>query len=251
MLVVTGPANSGKTTTLYSSLLEINRLCRGERNIATVEDPVEFPVDGLSQSQVNPKDRFGFAEALRAMMRQDPQVIMVGEIRDSETAAMAVHASLTGHLILTTVHAKEVTGVFPRLQALGIEPVRLAGAVLAVLNQRLIRLNCAQCAAPYSPGRQYLRYLPVQVTEQAKFRRGTGCGACGNTGHSGRTTAAELLIMTSDLRGAVCARVPAQEIYNRAITSGMTTIWQDALRKVCAGQIALEETVLALGTESE
>jgi len=251
MLVVTGPANSGKTTTLYSSLLEIHRLFRGERNQATVEDPVEFPVDGLSQSQVNAKDNFGFAEALRAMMRQDPQVIMVGEIRDSETAAMAVNASLTGHLILTTVHSKQVTGIFPRLQGLGIESVRAASAVLAVLNQRLIRLNCEVCAAPYLPPEQYLRHLSTQIIEAAKFHRGTGCDACGKSGFNGRTTAAELLILNSELRTAVCSGIPAQELYDRAIASGMVTIWQDALRKVCSGQVPLEETVQAVGIESE
>jgi type II secretory ATPase GspE/PulE/Tfp pilus assembly ATPase PilB-like protein len=251
MLVVTGPANSGKTTTLYSSLLEINRSFHGERNLATVEDPVEFPVDGLSQSQVNARDNFGFAEALRAMMRQDPQVIMVGEIRDSETATMAINASLTGHLILTTVHSKQVTGVFPRLQGLGIDAVRAASAVLAVMNQRLIRLNCEECAAPYLPSEQTLRYLPAEVAEKAKFQRGTGCDACGKTGFNGRTTAAELLILNSELRAAVCACMPAQELYDRAIASGMVTIWQNALRKVCSGQVPLEETVQAVGTESE
>jgi type II secretory ATPase GspE/PulE/Tfp pilus assembly ATPase PilB-like protein len=249
MLVVTGPANSGKTTTLYSSLLEIHRLFRGERNQATVEDPVEFPVDNLSQSQVNPKDNFGFAEALRAMMRQDPQVIMVGEIRDSDTATMAINASLTGHLILTTVHSKQVTGVFPRLQALGIDPVRAASAVLAVLNQRLIRMNCVECAAPYHPSAEYLRYLPSQVAQEANFQRGTGCGRCGQTGFNGRTTAAELLILNSESRSAVCSGIPAQELYDRAIASGMVTIWQNALRRVCSGQAPLEETVQAVGTE--
>jgi type II secretory ATPase GspE/PulE/Tfp pilus assembly ATPase PilB-like protein len=250
MLVVTGPANSGKTTTLYSSLLEIQRIFRGERNQATVEDPVEFPVDGLSQSQVNPKDNFGFAEALRAMMRQDPQVIMVGEIRDSETASMAINASLSGHLILTTVHSKQVTGVFPRLQSLGIDPVRAASAVLAILNQRLIRLNCTECAAPYQPTDQYLQYLPASVAAQARFQRGIGCAACGKTGFHGRTTAAELLTLDSELRAAVCSCIPSQELYDRAIASGMATIWQNALRRVCSGQAPLEETVQVVGTET-
>ncbi len=251
MLVVTGPANSGKTTTLYSSLLEIHRLSRGERNLATVEDPVEFPVDGLSQSQVNAKDNFGFAEALRSMMRQDPQVIMVGEIRDSETASMAINASLTGHLVLTTVHSKQVTGVFPRLQALGIDAVRAASAMLAILNQRLIRQNCTQCSAPYVPAEQYLHYLPAEVAEKAAFRRGTGCVDCGLTGFHGRTTAAELLVLNHELRAAVCSGLPAQELYNHAIASGMVTLWQSALGRVCSGQAPLEETVQAVGTESE
>jgi type II secretory ATPase GspE/PulE/Tfp pilus assembly ATPase PilB-like protein len=251
MLVVTGPANAGKTTTLYSSLLEIHRLFRGERNQATVEDPVEFPVEGLSQSQVNAKDNFGFAEALRAMMRQDPQVIMVGEIRDSETAAMAMNASLTGHLILTTVHAKQVTGVFSRLQALGLDPVKLASAVLGVLNQRLLRLNCPRCSVAYVPAHMHLQYVPVPVAEHATFQRGTGCETCANTGFQGRTTAAELMIMNSQLRTAVCSDIPAQELYDHAIVSGMTTIWQDALRKACLGQVPLEEIAQALGTEME
>lgn len=251
MLVVTGPANSGNTTTLYSSLLEVHRLSRGERNQATVEDPVEFPVEGLSQSKVNAEDNLGFPEALRAMMRQDPQVIMVGESRDSETATMAINASLTGHLILTTVHSKQVTGVFPRLQALGIEPVHAASEVLAVLNQRLMRLNCAECAAPYTPDEQYLRHVPAQFAQEVVFQRGTGCAACGETGFNGRITAAELLVMDSELRTAVCSGIPAQELYDQAIASGMETIWQSALKRVCGGQVSLEETVQAIGTESE
>jgi type II secretory ATPase GspE/PulE/Tfp pilus assembly ATPase PilB-like protein len=249
LLVLTGPANSGKTTTIYSSLLDIQNRRQDERNIATIEDPVEFPVPGLSQSQVNNGDGFGFAEALRAMMRQDPQVIMVGEVRDSETARIAVEASLTGHLVLTTVHSKQVTGIFPRLVSLGIGAVRAASAVLAVLNQRLLRLNCAYCAQPYLPSEESRAYLTDEIVENAQFRRSVGCRYCRNSGFFGRTTVSELLVMNAGIRSAVCSGVPSQELYDHAIAAGMTTIWQDALRSVLTGRVALEEAIEVVGRE--
>lgn len=249
MLVLTGPANSGKTTTIYASLLDIQRRFRGERNIATVEDPVEFPVPGLSQSQVNSKDDFGFAEALRAMMRQDPQVIMIGEVRDPETAKIAIEASLTGHLVLTTVHSKQVTGIFPRLLSLGVGAMRASSAVLAVLNQRLVRLNCLHCAQAYTPSEHCLRLLPPEVVSGAQFRRGGGCDFCGQTGFHGRTTVAELLLLNASIRAQVCSGVPAQELYDQAIASGMNTIWQNALGHVMQGAVPLEETIQVIGTE--
>lgn len=249
MLVLTGPANSGKTTTIYSSLLEIHGRSQGGRNIATVEDPVEFPVPGLSQSQVNPGDNFGFPEALRAMMRQDPQVIMIGEIRDPETARIAIEASLTGHLVLTTVHSKQVTGVFPRFLSLGVDAVLASSAVLAVLNQRLLRLNCSHCAQPYVPPPQYLHHLPGEIAAGATFLRGTGCEQCNSTGFHERTTVSELLTLNSDIRSVICSGAPSQELYDRAIASGMTTLWQSAMQRVLAGHSPLEETIQTVGTE--
>jgi type II secretory ATPase GspE/PulE/Tfp pilus assembly ATPase PilB-like protein len=249
LLVLTGPANSGKTTTIYSSLLDIQKRWQGERNIATIEDPVEFPVPGLSQSQVNTQDDFGFAEALRAMMRQDPQVIMVGEIRDAETAKIALEASLTGHLVLTTVHSKQVTGIFPRMLSLGVGAVRAASAVLAVLNQRLLRLNCTYCAQPYLPSEESCGCLPEEIVENAQFRRSPGCRYCTNTGFIGRTTVSELLVTNASIRAAICADTPSQELYDLAIAAGMTTIWQNALQKVLAGNVALEEAIEVVGKE--
>jgi type II secretory ATPase GspE/PulE/Tfp pilus assembly ATPase PilB-like protein len=247
MLVLTGPANSGKTTTIYSSLLDIQRRFQGERNVATIEDPVEFPVPGLSQSQVNTVDDFGFAEALRAMMRQDPQVIMIGEIRDADTARIAVEASLTGHLVLTTIHSKQVTGVFPRLLSLGVGAVRASSAVLAVLNQRLLRLNCQYCSQPYTPGEESLRYLPEDLLEEFQFRRAAGCNYCGQTGIRGRTTVNELLVVTEAIRSAVCSGAASQELYERAIAGGMTTIWQSAMQCVLTGRAPLEDAIAAVG----
>lgn len=249
MLVLTGPANSGKTTTIYSSLLDIQRRSRSERNIATIEDPVEFPVPGLSQSQVNLTDNFGFPEALRAMMRQDPQVIMIGEIRDSETAKIAIEASLTGHLILTTVHSKQVTGVFPRLLSLGVGAVRVASAALAVLNQRLLRLNCPHCLQPYTPSPNCLRHLPEEITKNAQFMRGGGCDDCGRTGFYGRTTVSELLVISGEIRSVICSGAPSQELYDYAIAAGMPTLWQNSMQLVLRGQAPLEETIQIIGTE--
>lgn len=248
MLVVTGPANSGKTTTIYSSLLDIQKRSRGTRNIATVEDPVEFPVPGLSQSQVNPADNFGFPQALRAMLRQDPQIIMIGEIRDPETARIAVEASLTGHLIVTTVHAKQVTGVFPRMQTLGITDAQSASAVLAILNQRLVPLNCPDCVQPCSPTARLLNYVPPEKLASAQFMRGTGCERCGRTGFLGRTTVAELLVSNPALREAVCAGTPAQELYRLARIGGMRGLWECALELVLSGACPLEEAVQGIGT---
>lgn len=249
MLVLTGPANSGKTTTIYSSLLEIQARSQGGRNIATVEDPVEFPVPGLSQSQINAADGFGFPEALRAMMRQDPQVIMVGEVRDPDTARIGIEASLTGHLVLATIHSKQVTGVFPRLQSLGIETVAAASAVLAVLNQRLLRLNCQDCLQPYEPAADYLNRLPASLGDAPQFQRGSGCSACGNTGLFGRSTVCELLVIESQIRAAICSGVTAQELYDRAVSLGMATLWESALHQVLAGAAPLEETLQIVGTE--
>ncbi len=249
MLVLTGPANSGKTTTIYASLLDILHRSQARRNIATIEDPVEFPVPGLSQSQVNLADHFGFPEALRALVRQDPQVIMIGEIRDAETAAIAIEASLTGHLILTTVHSKQVTGIFPRLLSLGVDAVRGSSAVLAVLNQRLLPLNCPDCSAPYRPSDISLSYVPPEALGSARLMRGKGCPRCAQTGFFGRIPASELLIMDADVRAAVCSGAPSQELYDRAIASGMTTIWQNALRLVLQGQVPLEEATQIVGTE--
>ena len=251
MLVLTGPANSGKTTTLYASLLDIQSYSRGERNLATVEDPVEFPVPGLSQSQINDADNFGFAQALRALMRQDPQVIMIGEIRDSQTAEMAINASLTGHLILTTVHSKQVTGVFPRLEALGIDPVRTASAVLGVLNQRLLRLNCPECASEYAPVAACCSHFSPEALQAAQFRRGRGCAQCAQTGYQGRALVSELLVLNRELRAAVCSRVTSQALYDSAIQTGMTTIWQSAMHRAWNGQTPLEAAVETVGTESE
>lgn len=248
MLVLTGPANSGKTTTIYSSLLDIQNRSRDGRNIATVEDPVEFPVPGLSQSQINVADGFGFPEALRAMMRQDPQVIMVGEIHDPDTARIGIEASLTGHLVLATIHSKQVTGVFPRLQSLGVENVAAASAVLAVLNQRLIRLNCQDCLRPYESGADYLHRLPAKMRDIPRFQRGGGCNACGKTGLFGRSTVCELLVIESQIRTAICSGVTAQELYDRAVSLGMATLWDSALRHVLAGAAPLEETIQIVGT---
>ncbi|KAB2674718.1 MAG: type II/IV secretion system protein [Verrucomicrobia bacterium] len=249
MLVLTGPANSGKTTTIYSSLLDILARSGGQRNIATIEDPVEFPVPGLSQSQVEPGSRFGFADAMRAMLRQDPQVIMVGEIRDAETARIAVEASLTGHLLVTTVHSKQVTGIFPRMLSLEVDAVRASSAVLAVLNQRLVRLNCMECLGEYQPAEASLRLLPENGVRHARWWRGQGCVQCGNTGFLGRTTVAELLVVDPAIRTAVGAGAPSQELYERAIATGMRTIWQNAMQLVLEGRIPLEEAVRILGTE--
>ncbi len=249
MLVLTGPANSGKTTTIYSSLLEIQHRSRGERNIATIEDPVEFAVPGLSQSQVNPGDGFGFTEALRAMMRQDPQVIMIGEIRDGETAKIAVEAGLTGHLVLTTVHSKQVTGVFPRLLSLGVGAVRAASAILAVLNQRLLRLNCPFCAQPYLPAEEMLGSLPRKINENAQFMRGAGCDFCRGTGFYGRGIVNELLVVNAEMRSAVCTGALSQDLYARAIDSGMRTIWQSAMEAVLSGRAPLEQAIETIGPE--
>jgi general secretory pathway protein E len=238
IILVTGPTGSGKSTTLYAALSEINTK---DRNILTVEDPIEYDLEGVGQTQVNPKVDMTFARGLRAILRQDPDVVMVGEIRDLETAQIAVQASLTGHLVLSTLHTNTAIGAITRLRDMGIEPFLLSTSLLGVLAQRLVRTLCPHCKEPHplSESDRQLYEFPATVTHLFKA---VGCEACNFTGYKGRTGIYELLIVDEHIREAIHAGAGEQEI-ERLIRSHTPSIRTDGLQRVLQGDTTLEEVL--------
>jgi type II secretory ATPase GspE/PulE/Tfp pilus assembly ATPase PilB-like protein len=249
LLLFTGPTGSGKTSTMYSSLCHIMQRDGTSVSISTVEDPVEFNLPMISQTQINTAQDFTYAKALRSIMRQDPQVVMVGEIRDPETAAIAVQAGLTGHLVLSTIHSGRSAGAFTRLINMEIEPFMLASAILGVLGLRLVRCNCPDCSQPYEPEPSQLRVLPEELRSEAQFRHGMGCPRCTNTGFSGRLPVTELLVVDEPFREAVLKKMSTSALEEIAIQRGMRTLWQNGLQRVINGQTSLEETVRVLAAD--
>ena len=248
LLLFTGPTGSGKTSTMYSSLCYIMQRDGTSISISTVEDPVEFNLPMVSQTQINPPQGFSYATALRSIMRQDPQVIMVGEIRDPETAAIAVQAGLTGHLVLSTIHAGVSAGAFTRLINMEIEPFMLASSMLGVMGLRLMRSNCPDCTQPYEPEPSQLKVLPEALLPDAQFRRGIGCDRCNQTGYAGRLPVSELLVVNEPFREAVLKKMPTSALEEIAIQQGMRTLWQNGLHRAITGQTTLEETIRVLAT---
>lgn len=241
MILVTGPTGSGKSTTLYACL---NKLNQGTVNISTVEDPVEYQIQGINQVQVNPKAGVTFASALRAFLRQDPDIIMVGEIRDHETAQIAVEAALTGHLVLSTLHTNDAPSAATRLIEMGIEPFLVASAVVGVLAQRLARTICPACKEPYVPPKEALKDIGLAYTEEEiVFYKGRGCEVCKGTGYKGRTGIHELLIISDAAREVILRRGSANEIKRAVLEEGFKTLQDDALRKVLEGIITVEEAL--------
>jgi len=241
ILLATGPTGSGKTTTLYAA---IQRLYTPELKFITIEDPVEYQIDGVNQIQVNPQVGVTFANALRSILRHDPDIIMVGEIRDSETAEIAIHAALTGHLVFSTLHTNDAPGAITRLLEMGMEPFLVASALQGVLAQRLVRKICPHCITEYEPGEALREMLVMEGFDEAKdckFYYGAGCKECRYTGYFGRTGIFELLIMDETIREMVMRKAPANEIRQVAIEKGMHTLRQDGLRKVILGITTLEE----------
>ncbi len=240
MVLVVGPTGSGKSTTLYSAL---NMLNDTKRNIMTLEDPVEYNVAGLNQVQVNPKIGLTFASGLRTFVRQDPDVILVGEIRDEETAEMAVQASLTGHLLLSTLHTNSAVGTVTRLVNLGLDPFLVAQALSGVISQRLCAKVCTQCAERYEPKPEVLRAVGIGPDEASRmnFRRGKGCRACHGRGVSGRTGVFEVLVVDEEIRGLIMKQASEDEIQRAAVAKGMITLREAALTIVRAGVTTPEE----------
>ena len=240
ILFVVGPTGSGKTTTLYGLIHEL----RNEPlNVVTIEDPIEYEIDGITQVQTHERAGLTFARVLRAILRQDPDVILVGEIRDSETAKTAVHASMTGHLVLSTLHANDSVAAMSRLAELGIERSVAASVILGVVAQRLVRLNCPKCAQPDSPRLLYMDCLGIPRSEAGRFRRSAGCADCGFTGTTGRTGMFELLEMTGRIR-ELCADNPEgneARIRHAAADAGMVTLMQQAASLALAGAISIDE----------
>lgn len=240
IVLVTGPTGSGKSTTLYSVLKELNR---DEVNICTVEDPVEFNLKGVNQFQVNDRIGFSFASSLRGMLRQDPDIVMVGEIRDDETARIAVQAALTGHLVLSTLHTNNAPGAITRLMNVGVEPYLVAASLVGVLAQRLVRKICTNCKEPYEPPENIRRVVEKMTGSVDTFYRGAGCPKCRKTGFSGRIGIYELLVMDEGLRQRISTSVSIDEIRTAAAESGMTILRQDGMDKVKAGITTVEEVL--------
>ncbi|MEJ6080078.1 type II secretion system ATPase GspE [Vibrio sp. 1-Bac 57] len=237
IVLVTGPTGSGKSTTLYASLLEINSR---DRNILTVEDPIEYAIDGIGQTQVNTKVDMTFARGLRAILRQDPDVVMIGEIRDLETAEIAVQASLTGHLVLSTLHTNTAVGAVTRLRDMGVEPFLLSSSILGVLAQRLVRRLCPQCKAPHSASPSEKEILGITELEEATIYRPDGCRQCNHTGYRGRTGIHELLVVNEVVRELIHTGAGEQAV-EREIRKTSASIRDDGLKKVLQGQTTLEE----------
>jgi type IV pilus assembly protein PilB len=242
-LLVTGPTGSGKSTSLYAALSEINR---PEINVVTIEDPVEYRLRGISQMQINTKAGFTFASALRAILRSDPDVVMVGEIRDAETAKISIEAALTGHLVLSTMHTNDAPGAITRLSEMGVEPFLTGSAVSAVLAQRLARKLCAHCCEMYNPSVDELlrnRVSPdvAAASDGMAFYRKRGCPRCGQTGYKGRIGIFQLFVMSEELESLAVKRANREDIETMAIEQGMRTLWDDGLSKVMSGVTSLEE----------
>jgi type II secretory ATPase GspE/PulE/Tfp pilus assembly ATPase PilB-like protein len=249
LLLFTGPTGSGKTSTMYSSLCHIIQRDGSTVSISTVEDPVEFNLPMVSQTQVNPGQEFTYAVALRSIMRQDPEVIMVGEIRDPETAAIAVQAGLTGHLVISTIHSGVSAGAFTRMINMQIEPFMLASSILGVLGLRLLRSNCPHCSQPYEPSPSQLKLVPESLRAQAQFRRGAGCEECNQTGYGGRIPVSELLVVTEPFREAVLRKVMTSALEEIAVQQGMQTLWQNGMERAVTGQTGLEEVIRVLAAD--
>lgn len=241
LILLTGPVGSGKTTTLYSTLTHLVDTQGQRLNITSVEDPVEVVLPRVNQSIVNVAQGFTYPIALRSILRHDPQVIMIGEIRDEETAGIAVRASLSGHLVLSTVHSGTAAGAFARMTNLHVDPQLLASATLGVLNLRLVRQNCTQCAIPYDPNPAQLQRIEGVNFEEAFFRKGTGCTACGFTGFQGRLPLTELLVMNSALEKLVAANAPSGQIHALAEQSGMRSLAVTSVLRAFNGETTLEE----------
>ncbi len=249
LILLTGPTGSGKTTAIYSALNHLVKRNGPAVSISTVEDPVECHLPMVCQAQVNLARDFTYPIALRSLMRQDPQVIMVGEIRDAETAAIAVQAGLTGHLVISTIHSGSPSGVFARLINMEIEPFLLSSSIVGVVGLRLVRQNCQYCAEPYQPEGSLAHLLPADLLEQGTFRRGAGCSYCLQTGFYGRSAMIEMLLVNEVLRDAILQKLPTRKLQEIATQQGMQTLWQTALQRVAQGETTLEEIVRVISAD--
>ena len=257
LILLTGPTGSGKTTAIYAAIGFILEKHGNAVAVSSVEDPVEQNLDWVNQSSLNPARGYTYPAALRSLMRQDPEIIMVGEIRDEETAEIAINAGMTGHLVISTIHSGTTSGTFARLINMDIEPFLLASTIIGVLGVRLLRTNCMHCAAPYTPeayaleqlrqfeGEEYLQSL----LDQQGFYKGNGCSACSDTGFSGRSSINELLVCDEGVREAVMQKKASRDIQALAVQAGMRTLWTSGLQMVVDRKTTLEETLMKVAAD--
>jgi type IV pilus assembly protein PilB len=241
IVLIVGPTGSGKTTTLYGALSALNS---GQKNITTVEDPVEYEIEGLTQIQTHSEIGLNFASVLRSILRQDPDIILVGEIRDLETTEIAVRAALTGHLVFATLHTNDAAGAVARLCDMGAEPYLIASALRCAMSQRLVRTLCMHCREPFTPSHDEAKPLLPYVKDpraELKLWRGKGCRHCFNTGYRGRTVVSELLVVDEEVRRQVVRRAPSSDILETALRQGMRPVFEDGVQKVLQGVTTLEE----------
>src|SRR5204863_155807 len=242
IMVVTGPTGSGKTTTLYSCLRRVNTM---DSKLLTAEDPVEFDIEGIMQVPVNEGLGLTFGKALRSFLRQDPDIIMVGEMRDIETAQIAIQASLTGHLVLSTLHTNDAPGAVTRLIDMGVEPFLISSTLMGVLAQRLVRTICKKCHTAFEPSERQLSLLhlsPHDIGDKT-FYYGRGCSACNDTGYKGRKGIFELLIVSEAIRALINERAPTAVVRQKAMELGMVSLREDGLRSIFDGDTSIEEVV--------
>jgi type IV pilus assembly protein PilB len=242
IILVTGPTGSGKTTSLYAALNELNT---PDRKIITAEDPVEYYLEGVNQVEIRHEIGLDFARVIRAMLRQAPNVILVGEMRDLETAQMGIQASLTGHLVFSTLHTNDAPSAITRLVDMGVPAYLVASSILAIMAQRLVRVVCQKCKQPYTPSEAVVQTagIPPGMLESASFAKGAGCANCGGSGFRGRLGIYELMLMSSKLRELTFNEAPASQIRRTAVTEGMKTLYVDGLHKACKGITTLEEVL--------
>jgi len=237
-ILVTGPTGSGKTTTLYSCLSQLHT---PDKNIITLEDPVEYHIDGVTQGQIHPEVGFTFAKGIKSLLRQDPDIAMIGEIRDKESAKIAIEAALTGHFVFSTLHTNNSPGAIMRLMDMGIEPFLINASLTGVLAQRLVRKICSNCVQTIEPTYQEQTLMDFLKIESRHILKGMGCASCDETGYKGRTGLFELLVMTDELRSLIVEKPRFNDISFQATKDGMITLLQDATKKVQDGIITLQE----------
>jgi type IV pilus assembly protein PilB len=242
IFIVTGPTGCGKTTTLYSCLRKVNTM---DVKLLTAEDPVEYDIEGIMQVAINEALGMTFGRALRSFLRQDPDIIMVGEMRDLETAQIAIQASLTGHLVLSTLHTNDAPGAVTRLVDMGVEPFLISSTLMAVLAQRLVRMICKKCRTPFEPTENQLALLNLSPHDMGDkvFYYGRGCANCNDTGYKGRKGIFELLVISEPLRNLINERAPAVVVRQKAVELGMVTLREDGLRCIFDGDTTIEEVL--------
>ena len=238
IILITGPTGSGKSTTLYTMLSELNKVTD---NITTVEDPVEYMIDGLNQVQVNSKAGLSFAGALRSFLRQDPDIIMLGEIRDNETVDVALRAAITGHLVLSTLHTNDAVSSISRLADMGVAPYMIAVALMGVISQRLVRRLCPNCAESYTPGEHELRYLDLPLDEKVTFRKAKGCSMCNNSGYRGRLAVHEVLLIDHGHRELIARNASLNELMEYSLREGMKTLRDECIKLLKQGITSFDE----------